>query len=1178
MYYNYNKLVRMTKTKKTIYTNTKKQLNTSQYVKSNLKIKTTNKKSTGVKKNRKFTNSQLKLRSLYKLRKTIKNHDMQEGGFFDAIKHRYNMFRFKNLIAKFNEADLQMKSYLKDFKAQADILETLTKQKSKLATDVILNTKRATIFTIYSNEAEIDDNKQSYITDQIKMLEAVFKRIRNESEQNDKDMKSQYPKFKEFTSKFKKYAEKFINLLNELGDLSAFREKVLELKAKYDKLDKAHVYKSSDYRKILSSWKANEADYKKVLELSDVYTSEKKKILDDIDDFQEKAEFYKNEFENLENKKTEKENDLVKWDKSYNTIYSEMNKMIDLVKKITLFFDELDKNANKIEGATFAIFNEYKKFHNNEAIRKFKSDMLRLKELVSASGKNIADLKQKFFKEVPAKDIKFDYQLIEAGLNYSRKKMCEYYQIFNGIDTDERLTKVQEGGYYSNFRGVGGAYPRGRGRGRGRRSNNQSRVRGDICKSFTSDITNKKLYKLPFEKLEHNINEIHKRLSDHDSSCFYNAKTYEKVLENFFYIWLTLYFYRNGTDYNKKDFIEIVQIYKTINEILNNSAYVFDSNKQLIASIFKKWKSSTVAIPSELKSINRNQETFESVFISPNTQPPPAPPPHPQKLARYREIETLRTRADLREFNDFMTTVSNEDDDDFYGVLNKYPDIEEAIDVRIMLDAPLPPPEEGSADVPIQKQVSVVGSHVTDDYLNGLIKKTQNVIEAVTDSPMFFDDSIKRYAYDFKTLLERQLKGNENYVKKDNDTKVAFSMPDKLNEDIKNKVDELEYFIKNSKDKLDAQEERETINIIKLYENLIQISQTVVDKLSSSTLNTLQKASKAKEACELYFEKMIPPSEAIDRIVSPFTGSSSISNVSVTGRTPSKTESGTTKNQASQINSNSGSGYRSPESSTSSYKKLDTKYLGNIIKDIPVTGFELQKANAIEGVNEIKKILKSVCNEDNDQPLKLLSNIVQTITQLLIDLKYIEAKVIDVKVKDEQPVSLKFSPLLEQVKHDSKELHTLSGSEEIYKMIKEDQELNQIYDIKKSITEQEMDKVIFELENNPDTALTSSNRDLYYKITSNYENIQAFLKLLKERKPNRDEKDKITKTQVCNVLRALYPYLDMKSGDNKITPTIFKDWAIYNNYETEKDKCFTYDIKTQSRRSNNIRRGGRGRR
>ena len=147
-----------------------------------------------------------------------------------------------------------------------------------------------------------------------------------------------------------------------------------------------------------------------------------------------------------------------------------------------------------------------------------------------------------------------------------------------------------------------------------------------------------------------------------------------------------------------------------------------------------------------------------------------------------------------------------------------------------------------------------------------------------------------------------------------------------------------------------------------------------------------------------------------------------------------------------------------------------------------------QYANNIKIITDNTKKINDILNDivKPGSNFMILTQDVQDLSQLLIKLKYIEPKVINVQLDAPTPLAKQYSWILKPVELIKSETHALKGTTTLDKLIRENAEMQKIYSKNAYISDDEIKRMVDLLE--VGNYITGENGDKLDKIMSNDNN------------------------------------------------------------------------------------------
>jgi len=183
-----------------------------------------------------------------------------------------------------------------------------------------------------------------------------------------------------------------------------------------------------------------------------------------------------------------------------------------------------------------------------------------------------------------------------------------------------------------------------------------------------------------------------------------------------------------------------------------------------------------------------------------------------------------------------------------------------------------------------------------------------------------------------------------------------------------------------------------------------------------------------------------------------------------------------------------------------------------------------------ENVVNINKILDDTV-KDSSEFMELIKN-VKSLSQNLIDLKFIEPKLIKVDYDKPPALSVKYPWILKPVELIKSELHGLKGTDVLDKLIKENKEAQKIV-TKNSYISDDIYNHLIDLLSSGNPTYSEENKQNMNKITSNDENLNYLITKIKSK--NYDQRTLCTISH--NVVNYTGPY---KLGNRIIDNSLCK--------------------------------------
>ena len=200
-------------------------------------------------------------------------------------------------------------------------------------------------------------------------------------------------------------------------------------------------------------------------------------------------------------------------------------------------------------------------------------------------------------------------------------------------------------------------------------------------------------------------------------------------------------------------------------------------------------------------------------------------------------------------------------------------------------------------------------------------------------------------------------------------------------------------------------------------------------------------------------------------------------------------------------------------------------------------------AKTEEGIKMLDTLLKS---DSDGGELKKLSNNIQKITQKLIELKYIEPKLISVKVGSVPTLYGQYSWILETAKDVGKEFPVLSETKVLYDTIKKNAERKILDEGSATLPDDKLQLIALALLNNSINFVSSQEFTLLTKLVNDEEGMKKLVNLIVQYKPVSSDNNKLR--EACSVFGLLDSFLGISSDkENRIKAYIRQQASRYQS-------------------------------
>lgn len=1158
-----------------------------------------------------------------KTKKNISNDMQLVGGFLglDYISLKWKMHKFSSIISKLNAFDKSMEKDIETYKIQARSFEERAKEKADLQTQFINNYRAKVIYKIYkTDEKEAPKNKQAThitIDDSIRTADDHLVGINNQITQLDKEIGKDYPEFQRTMKEFKKKAEKFNEITKKYSEQSAFFREIRELKRDYDLAISSKDSKgvSKAYKEKVKKFEANKETYTKILQLTDSELQSRRKIEQEVADLLRTTEYYKDlfgEYKGSQKKSAGKlDKDfggikcsgstelLCQWGEKYRNYADRifvMDKMCgDIIKKM----GDIKKSAEICVKNLNTVFVSYKKDPQPEAMIRFENQMIFLIDMFKKAEKAIALLKAEFYKQTPAARVMIDYNELTVEFNYLRERLKAYKEAFNP-EKQPKGELVQKGGRsYSYQRG-------GSGRGRGRGGTTRQPSPG--CDNINQyGLSNKFFYdNKHLDDIIENYKEVEDNIKAHQLKCFETYTKFTKIFNAYFKVWfLTLNLKHNLNDqtnidnYIKKSltYVESIKNLLAIRHILNNITTTNEPNKwkwniNLENFIERKFEIAIEPIENIIPPTYKTNKKIK-VLYDDGTSIISTPP--------YTYLKDMLRRI----YGNLHPTLPNNtstQDRDFFGVLEWDANVEDQQDTTIYTGT----------------------KNILNNYLDELFK---NIL--FTDTNYYPDNTITTPTIaspatnpppapapntpDFKKLLD---KVDECFQKIDNNASFGWDSEyteflDEIKAGLEKQKDykittayqkEIEDIIDDLSRNIDHFQtlnpaeikhyKREISSYTGYLQSLLNVYEEVIDRGHGDT-TALVAVKDARELIEsgkagsIAEDIVLAKPEYIDRLGRPRTGVSA--STSAPGSSSAPTPSSASAPGASPTpgvapdlsvryilsTEEKSKDKNSPDDLTRQIKD-DTNLIQYVLPRVKALDYPVQAQTLEKEFNNIFNALKSLSEPEGSVAIQGLAQKLQELTNLLLELKYIEPKIVGVSVKADTSIRMPMLDwIVKEADKDFDKLQKLSVTKELQELRKQDRLLNKMYE-ETNVNKDEINKILMKLlsdANDPNKINSSIARDPeMFKILSNTNNLKSLIEVLNNLLPKATSEDNTKKA--CNILVALGRYLGELDERGEIISKAKTEYKPEDKTQHLPACVFKQDRKKDDRDKD--RKGGKG--
>jgi hypothetical protein len=1112
----------------------------------------------------------------------LSTYKLQNGGFLglDYIALKWKLHKFENIIKKLNAFDKSMEKDIESYRIQSKEFEERAKEKADLQTQYITQYRAKVIYEIYKiDEAEAPKNKEATkiaVEDSLITINNHITTIAGRIGQLDKEIGKDYPEFSRLMESFEGKAEKFREITKKYSENSKFYQEVKELKRSYDLTigakDQSGI--GGRHKSKVKKFEKNKDIYMKILELTDANIEERRKKEQEVADLLRTTEYYKDQFGSYRGKKKitlgKLDKDMIgikcsattgllcDWVANYRKLAEDIFVIAKMCADIIKKMGDIKKSAEICVKNLNTVFPEgFKKDPQAQAMIRFENQMIYLIDMFGKAGKEIGLLKAEFYKQTPAARIMIDYNELTVEFNYLHERLKSYKEVFS---PEKSMPKeVQKGGSHV--------------------------PKNNICNSLKRFQLNNTFYKdtkhYTITKIQENYKNLYNMLKNaNNKECYDDPNEFKDKIfyayENFWLFMVNTSFNLNKIDNTiDPDVINGLKKFIEIKYYLNNSTtYKWNKNlKEYIAKIFQS-QFKHYEIHRDFLNTNVNFTTFEIIFTD---------------ISQIKQnIMAIRMSSNFEHVKDIVYRVIKNShspkttDSNFFGVLEwddnvgpsnpNTPDstytgikhhlsafiknLKSNVDKSTYYD-PTNPMSAPTTPTTSATTISIPGTGGFDIDAN--ITTVEEYLNKLDINHSFaWQDEYT----DFLKQIQRALKSQ----KKEKGTIIieAANQKDieKVINELKNKIDgydslnshEIKYY-KSAIGKYTGLDLQPLLNI---YDEVISRSYTPTEALKATeeAKKLIEEGKRGPvaeaEILDKYKDKKSPPARANPVLIS--------STSSGTGAPLPSSGTGVPSPSGSPQKSNTNS-KDSDALKTMSMKDYDANLIQhvlhrvNLLKDYPVQFSALK--------TEYTKIYGSLTSlVEGSVAIKNLADKLQKMTQTLLELKYIEPKIVGVSVKADTSIRLgPISWIVEQADKDFDKQQKLSLTAELQKMRKDDPLLNKMYEEHTGANKESVNKIFMEMlaESNDVSKVKNKlirDMDKFTKI-NNVPTLEAIIALMKETLVNNNPDDQ---KKACRMLSALADVVGYGSSDkyDVLKKAMYYYDGSANPTDPKQSPCFNF--------------------
>ena len=203
-----------------------------------------------------------------------------------------------------------------------------------------------------------------------------------------------------------------------------------------------------------------------------------------------------------------------------------------------------------------------------------------------------------------------------------------------------------------------------------------------------------------------------------------------------------------------------------------------------------------------------------------------------------------------------------------------------------------------------------------------------------------------------------------------------------------------------------------------------------------------------------------------------------------------------------------------------------------------------------DSAHKINELLKELVKPNGE--LEELSNDLNKITKIFIELKDIEPRIADIELKEAENVAVKYNWLLKPVKDEYKDFEIMKSTKDIYeKIIKKDLSEDQFK--KFDLDDKEALQALVLINQNVDN-IVSPILTVFQKIVSSKDNLEKFLKEY-WRANNKEPVDKRAGENNCRVMNKLWSLIGADPSKADIRKLIEDEARTDNSKNPHRQAC-----------------------
>ena len=966
------------------------------------------------------------------------------GGIFDFFRLKLNIRKIKGIIGKLNVLERHISKEIDSYEIEAKQFKIMAEKTAGFQTNYIIAKRRNVILKNYRKDTEeinprTDKNKIVIIEDEIKKSESDFKQAEKMVVAQFKEVGKDIKHFLYLSAKFEKESKKFLQIDELKKKVEVFQLEIENIRTRAVNAEGLTGIAKAD-KQAIAKYKKNKEDYDFVLSLSAQNLESIRKLQQKQASFATTMEYYKNQFGTFKREgSTESKGalgaikitgKLKEWSKLTDQLASSLLGVSDNTRDMITVLEEVKIAITKCVTELVSIPEYINKRANTDAILWFQHDVEDIIKILNEIKKHFKNLKNEFYNQISAENMYSNYnynsiflRVIEIRLKFYLWMIEKALSKANRDISREVPDKLSTGGYIL-FGGASGA-PASGASGSGSRPPKKKNY--GIC----NFLETKKPYKtIPIKFLIQNLNLDELKQKPNKTGCYSKEVTqdiFKNCIENIFDRYLLAAFLNDNILASEppEDLKKGIEIFaQVLNLLKTTTKWDLDTKKQ-IADIFKKLpaiKPIDDALVNPAANIDKNKKISD--LFENNGNKKTLTDTNEEAVQEYLLDST---KPYIKNF--IIKILDPKHKDFFYGILEYDNDttkhIQNTINSAPPAPAPAPPAPATSSAAPAKSSASSSASAsatpappapVNNNLLNDVeFEKMTKKIESINEGLSRFSVNPSDDFTEIQNLLNKiynLIKELKSRISNDKKIFGLNEIKDYL-DDIKDRVDTDDVEVDSNDDDI-----KKMMQDLRLFKSNFDMMSTFYDDIKLKT-----KEETAKKALDELIDEHLKSNgkESIGTIANRISRDKKYQKSDASPKDKLLNNSITSKSPGAVLQLDKDDKEKEQQKQKEEEKKTDPDPDPDWLKDLD--------ARAKHNKNLISTILLRIPNEFAKQYIEVkelfqfmkekiyglikgentfaqLSDNFQTMTTTLIDIKAIEADLIEVKVKDEPKVLL----------------------------------------------------------------------------------------------------------------------------------------------------------------------------